>query len=56
MTAYDGEACADPQHLRDARTYPAFPGTPPASGSGSPRRTWPLRTPAALEAAAWAAS
>ena len=37
-------------------TYRAFPGTPPASGSGSPGRTWPLRTPAAPEAATWAAS
>lgn len=37
-------------------TYRAFPGTPPASGSGSPRRTWPLRKPAAPEAATWAAS
>lgn len=38
------------------RTYRAFLGTPPASGSGSPRRTWPLRKPAAPEAATWAAS
>lgn len=37
-------------------THRAFPGTPPASGSGSPRRTWPLRKPAAPEAATWAAS
>lgn len=37
-------------------TYRAFPGTPPASGSGSPGRTWPLRMPAAPEAATWAAS
>lgn len=42
--------------LLPPRTYRAFLGTPPASGSGSPRRTWPRRTPAAPEAATWAAS
>lgn len=34
----------------------ASPGTPPASGSGSPRRASPLRRPPPPAAATWAAS
>lgn len=38
------------------QSYLAFPETPPASGFGSPRRTWPLRMPKAPEAETLAAS